>query len=816
LVGDLRYALRLLAKSPGFTLFAVLALALGIGANTAIFSVVNAVLLRPLPYPHAEQLVSVANTVHDKRLVLSLLDVRDYREQSGAFSALAATMEFPGNLTGGARPERIEALCVTGEYFSLLGVPAQAGRTFVPADVVSGIGPVTVISDALWRRRFGARPDTLGSRVTFDDDPYTIVGVMPPGFRHPDSASGVPVDVWVPCSFQGMPFAATLRRTDRSLGAIGRLRPDVDLAQASARVAAVAARVRRENPVDYPEAERWGTRVAPLATQVVGDVGHALLLLFGAVGLVLLIACTNVAILIMARAAARRKEVTVRAALGASRARLVRQLLTESLVLSLAGGTLGVLVAMWATDFLVSLSPSALPRAHEIRLDGLVLGFTAGLSCVTAVLFGLAPAIRASHADLTTVLNEGGRGMHASPGSRLRTGLVVAQVALSMVVLAVAGLLLRSLHNTQKVEPGFDARNLATVDIWMPVPNDRNIGYYNIPAYKVTFADTLAQRVRALPGVTDAAVAAALPFDRRNAGALPPIAVVGRDEPPGSHFAVVTLVGEGYFGTMGIPVASGRSFARRDDLEAPKVAVVNRAAAAHLWPGANPVGARILIGPAQKPEDAFTVIGIVGDVRSLGLDAEIPDEIYLAFAQIPVPRVHLVARTQPGATAAVAQIPDVVRSIDPNLPVSAVRPVADLLAEAIAQRRFTALLLVIFGAVALAMAALGIYSVTSYAVAQRRHEFGVRMAVGARGGDVIAMVLREALLVVAAGVGVGLVGALLAARAFTRLLYGVSASDPLTYVAIGALLGGIALVASVVPARRAARVDPMIALRSET
>ena len=813
---DLRIAFRTLRKSLGFAIFAIVTLALGIGANTAIFSVIDNVLLRPLPYPDADSLVTVNDTMQGAPVPVSIPEADDYRQQSDAFVAVAALLQFPGNLTGGDHPERIEGLCVSPGYFAMLGVPAHLGRTFTGTDETPGISSIAVISDSLWRSRFGGRAEVIGARVELDDDPYTIVGVMPKGFAHPARAGNVAIDVWVACGYRGMPFAPP-QRNARGFGVMGRLKPGVSVAQAQERLDLVAGRLHAQFPGDYPSAERWGVKVRPLAELVVGDAGKGLVLLFGAVGFVLLIACTNVAILLLARAAGRRKELTVRAALGASRARLVRQLFTESMILAVFGGAGGILLAMWATDLLVSVSALSLPRATEVRVDLGVLAFTLGLSVVTALLFGLLPAVRASRTDLQAVLKEGGRSMSAAPGGRLRTLLVVAEVALATTMLVGAGLLMRSLNNAENVEPGFDPEHVARAALWLPLPNDRNSGRYNVEANREAFAAELLRRTRAVPGIESAALASALPLANgpQRGGGHVPLYVVGRDESRPTVLSWLSIVSDGYFETLRIPLLGGRGFAESDvGPKSRQVAVVNRTMAEHVWPGADPLGATIRVGRGDGAV-AYTVVGVAGDVRSQGLDVEAPDEIYLAFGQQSQAQLDVVVREKPGSDAAQG-VPAVVRSIDQHLPVSAARPLNDVLADAVARRRFVAFLLGLFAAAALGMAALGIYGVTSYAVAQRQHEIGLRMAVGARSRDVLALILGNAIKVVGAGVAVGLVGAAASGRMVSGLLYGVGLLDPLTFGGIAVLLVAVALLASWLPARRATRVDPMIALRSDT
>ncbi|HEX8187723.1 MAG TPA: ABC transporter permease [Pyrinomonadaceae bacterium] len=804
LLQDVRYAARTLSKSPGFTLVAVLALALGIGANTAIFSVVKAVLLSPLPYPDSERLVWVRESNPGAEIPdepASAPNYNDWRTQAGSFEALAAYNDAALTLTGeNAEPERVPAAVVSANFFQALGVAPALGRGFTPEEETAGRNRVAVISHGLWRRRFGASPKALGQTLTIAGNPYTVVGVTPPDFKTPVIEKQP--QVWVPVVFN---LAETARRSDY-LSVIGRLKAGATAEQARAELSGVAARLAEQYPASNAG---WGVTVAPLHEKVVGDVRSALWVLMGVVGFLLLISCANVANLLLARAAARRQEFAVRSALGARRGRIVRQFLTESVLLSLAGGALGLLLAAWGVELLVALSGGDIPRLDEAGLDARVLGFTFAVSLATGLFFGLLPALSASKADLAESLKEGGgRGPTAGRGSRrLRDSLVVAEIAVAVVMLAGAGLMIRSFLRIQAVDPGFRPENILTLDLALPRAK------YKENSQVTAFYDQLTARAAALPGVERAALVDALPL---NGGSILSFVIEGRPELPPEKVqdAEFIEVSPDFFDVMGIRLVRGERFTERDREGAPVAALVSETMARRYWPGEDPVGKRVNLGnPERSPW--MTVVGVVSDVRRGGLDKEPYPQLYAPVAQLPTRGVTLVARTSGDPLAVVPAVRRELAALDRDLPLYNVRTMEQVLSDSISRRRFQMLLLAAFAGVGLLLAAVGIYGVISYSVAQRRHELGVRMALGARAADILKLVVGQGLGLTLAGVGLGLLGAFALTRVMSSLLYGVSATDPLTFACVSLALLGVALLACLVPARRATKVDPMIALRYE-
>jgi putative ABC transport system permease protein len=822
---NIRYGLRMLRKTPGVSLLAMAALALGIGANTAIFSVVDAILLRPLPYHNPGQLVTFNNSFRGNRAGVSVLELADYRKQAGVFQAVAALLTFDGNMTGGDQPERVQAVGAEASYFQILDVPPLLGRTFDASDQRDGWTEIAVISYGLWQRRFGGTPDVIGKKIHIDDDAYSIIGVMPSGFRHPDARLTTQADVFLPCGFRGEPFANPTKREFRFLDAIGRLRPATSLPQAERALATVSARLRQDYPQSYAnEPAAWGVRVRPLEEQVIGEARPALIVLLCAVVLVLLIACTNVANLLLARSTARRREIAVRVALGASRAQLMRQLLTESVLLAVLGGVLGLLLAFWGVDLLVAFAPPGLPRVHEIRLDGRVLAFTLLVSLATGILFGIAPAIASSRADPQTALREeGGGSLGAAARFRLLNLLVVGEFALALVLLSGAGLLQRSLWKTQHVDPGFDAHGVLAARLWLPQPNKLDSGRYFKLEQRTGFFRQLLERLATSPGVESAAVVSRIPLRgdaTRNQGGF---IIEGREREGQEHVQVAQLriVSPDYFRALRIPLRRGRGFGPEDHQDAPRVALVNETLARHFWPGQDVLGKRLRFpGPPPPAADGkpapppwITIVGVVADVKSAALDAPTPDELYLAYPQGVPLAMAVVVRGAGGATNLDALLRAKLRELDPELPLFEVATLDNVLQEALSARRFTAILLGLFAAVALIMAALGIYGVMAYVVGQRRREIALRMAIGANESDVLRLVVRRGLRLVGVGLLIGGCGMIAVSHLISSLLYGISPADPLTFVSTALLLGGVALCATWLPARRAAQTSPMLALR---
>jgi predicted permease len=830
-IQDLRYALRTAWRDRAFSIVAILTLALGIGANTALFTIVNAVVLAPLPFRSPEQLVRVTSdfTAQQTRdLGLSIPELLDLR-QSGVFEDICGVWPVSANLTETDEPERVETALVDANYFTMLGVGAQVGRVFDRSDAIPGIAEVAVISDALWKRRFGSDAHVLGTRIRIDNDMYSIVGVAPPAFRHPGRGTETDVEVWAPAGWLASPFSPQpIRRAYVLQGGFGRLKRGITPAVAQARIDALAADVRRLHAADYPASVGWTLRVIPLHDDLIGDVRPALLTLLGAVGFVLLIACANVANLLLARSSVRQREIAIRRALGAGRARLVRQLLTESATLAAVGGTLGLLVAVWGVDALVELSPASLPRLQSVSVDRVVLAFTAALSLLTGVLFGLAPAIQGSQADLQQVIRESTPSASAAArAARLRSLLVVGEFALALVLLVGAALLVQSFWRLQRVNLGFTSSSVLTARIWLPQPNLPQTGPYFTHDARVSFYRRVIDRVAALPGVVAVGGISNLPLG--GAQGRTSFVVEGRSADASAvATSDVALVTPDYFRALGIELVRGRTFDDHDDVRAPAAIVVSERFAREFFAGADPIGKRVSVGrgrpaggpvqaqPQQRAPDSWlTIVGVVRDVKSARLDAPAPPLMYRPVLQVSNLALTLVVRTTQDPAALGESIRREVRAVDPNEPVFSVRTMDAVVAAAFAQRRFTMVLLALFAATALVLSAIGIYGVMAYLVAQRTREIGIRIALGASRRDVLSMVLGHGIRLAAAGVTVGLLGAVAVTRAIAALLYGVSPRDPGTLVALSATLTAVALLACYIPARRATRVDPIRALRYE-
>ncbi|HEY6186739.1 MAG TPA: ABC transporter permease [Pyrinomonadaceae bacterium] len=812
---DMRYGVRLLIKRPAFTVIAVLTLALGIGANTAIFSVVNAVVLRPLPYAQPDRLVMIWETMpgNDRRWVAPGNFI-EWRRQSQAFEQIAAYSNASLNLTGEGEPEKLTGAAVTPNVFTTLGVEAALGRTFLAEDEQREGERVVVLSDGLWQRRFGADPNVLGRSLTLDDKSYVVVGVMPASFRFP-----VQSELWVPGnhgSAVSPSLAAQFPDSDLSndrdihiYSAIGRLKPGHTLAEAQAEMKAIAGRLSEA----YPETNGGlGVNLIPLHREIVGGVSSILFILLGAVAFVLAVACTNVANLLLAHATQRERELAIRIALGAGRLRLIRQMLTESLLLSLAGGALGLLIAMWGVDLFVGLSPGDIPRLNEVGMDGRLLGFTLLVSLVTGLAFGLLPALQATRLDPQHALKEGGtKATEGGRRLRVRNLLVISEIALAQVLLIGAGLLIMSFLRLQAVEPGFNASNLLTARLSLSVTK------YSDQKKKIAFYNQLLERLQATAGVRSAALVMNLPLSgsNMNRGFI----VEGRPEPrPDENVTVdYQVISSGYFQTMEIPVLRGRAFTDRDVEGSPRVAIINEIMARKYFPGEEPLGKRIAFGDPSKEESWRTIVGISGNVRHESIDEPPFPGAYTPYAQDREswPRVALVVRSTGDAAGLAAAVRREMMAIDPGQPVSNMQTMEQLMAASITRPRFIMMLLGLLASIALALAVVGIYGLMSYSITERTHEIGIRMALGAQGRDVLKMVVGQGLRLILIGLAVGLVGAFALTRIMTSLLYGVSAVDPATFVGVSLLLAVVALLACYLPARRATRVDPMEALRYE-
>jgi predicted permease len=821
---DLRYGARMLLKKPGFTIVAVLTLALGIGANTAIFSVVDAVLLRPLPFPHPEQIVLVRDDLTGRQIEdvgMSVDELRDFQERSDVFEQISAVWPVDANLTGSDRPERIELLAVSPNYFSLLGASAQMGRVFGPQDQALGFAEGVVISDGLWRRLFGADPNVLGRKVRADSDIYTIIGVMPPGFRHPARTLRNEVEMWGTAGFAANPFGPPVRAQRMLPGAIARLKPGLSVQQAQMKLDSFVANLRGQFPNEYPVDAGWTVRLLPAREKLVGNVRATLLALMGAVGLALLIGCVNIANLLLARSLARRREMAIRLALGAGRGRLILQLLIESLLLAMLGGAVALLMVAWAPTLLLGFAPDDIPRLHEVGFNGGVLGFAFAISVLTGVIFGLVPALQASRPDMTPSLKDGGQGAGAS-SHRFRGALVVIEFGLSLTLMIGAGLLARSFWRLLQVDPGFDPRNVVMARIWLPVPNNPNLNPYLPPEKRAAFVREVLRRTGALPGVRYAAIGAGngVPLiGPHNSNAFTIESQAGEDSNPPR--AQVSVVSPDYFRVLGTPLVRGRFFEASDEGQAPRVSLIDEAMASRYWPNEDPVGRRIKFGRRGSNAPWMTIAGVVGNIKTDGLDQPDQPHLYLPILQNPgyAMAVYIRAEANVGGLAGLAGLTQALRrevqAVDPDLPVFGERPMEDLISASLAQRRFAAQLIGLFGALALLLSGIGIYGVMAWSVSQRTREIGIRLALGANTRAILRWILGQGMRLTLIGVAVGLLGAFAMTRLLRGLLFDVAPTDSLTYVCLAALLAVVALLACYIPARRATKVDPMIALRYE-
>jgi putative ABC transport system permease protein len=811
LIHDLRYGLRMLIKNPGFSVVAVMALALGIGANTAIFSVVNTVLLRPLPFAEPERLVNVWESRPErgiKQMPASYPNFADWRDQNDVFEYIAAYDAESFTLTGDDNPARLEGAVVSADLFPLLGAQASLGRTFNRDDDKNGAPLTVILSQRLWKQRFNADPNIVGSVLTLNSKSYTVIGVMPEGFQFP--LQNDPANLWTTYANQLTPTDGETIADARGahfLQTIARLKPGVTIEQARATMETIGSRLSEK----YPDSNTgFSVTVNPTHEDMVGDVRPALLILMGAVGCVLLIACTNVASLLLARATTRHKEIAIRAALGASRLRVIRQLLTESVVLSLAGGALGLLIAMWSADALVSASGDQLLRSSQIGLDVRVLIFTLLVSVFTGMLFGLVPALHSSKTNLNESLKEGARG--SSEGGRrmsLRNALVTAEVAIAVVLLVSAGLLIQSLWRLQRVDAGINPHNVMTFELGVP-----EVKYG--PEKQAEFFRQLQARLAALPGVEAASAVTPLPLSNRNMSIS--FEIDGRPMPKGQHpSSAFRLISLDYFRAMGIRFVRGRDFSERDGYNAPGVIIVNEEFVDKFFPGEDPIGKRVRPGISTNAGGPKwrEIIGVVGNVRHRALNRDFTPEYYVPGPQVPLDSMTLVVKTTGDPRGIVAGVRDEVRQMDKDLPIYNIRTMDEYLSASVAQPRLIALLLMIFAALALLLTAIGLYGVMSYSVAQRTHEIGIRMALGARPADVLRLVVGQGMTLAVVGVGIGLGVAFVATRVMASLLFGIGAKDPLTFAAIALMIAGVALAACFVPARRATKVDPMVALRYE-
>lgn len=815
---NFRYALRSLLKQPGFTIVIVITLALGIGANTAIFSVVNAVLLRPLPFPNPEQLVLVQDDLIDLKLEnigMSVPELDDLQQHSDVFQDISAVWAADANLTGSDRPERIELLAVSPNYFSLLGATAQRGRVFGSEDKVPGFAPGVVISHGLWQRLFAGDPNVVGREVRLDNDVYTVVGVMPEDFRHPGKSLRKEVDVWATAGFSGAPFGPPVR-TQRILpGAIARLKPGLTVEQAQAKIDSFISNLRAQYASDYQSEAGWKVRLIPGRENLVGGFKTTLIVLLAAVACVLFIGCVNIANLLLARSSGRQREMAIRLALGANRRRLIVQLLAESLLLALAGGVLALVMVTLLMSALLQFVPTTIPRLHEVGLDYRVLAFAGFVSIVTGLLFGLVPALQASRPNIVSSLRENSKGSGAGRHQlRFRGALIVTEFALSLVLLIAAGLLLRSFWRLLEVEPGFNSQNVLVARIWLPVPNNPDLDPYRPISKRLDFARDVLRRVSSLPGAQYAALSGGngVPLvGTHNVGGF----FIEGQANDRANLAQTNNVSPNYFRVLGTPLVRGRFFAETDDEKAPRVAIIDETMAKRFWPNEDPVGKRIRWERRGTEGIWMTIVGLVGDIKTDGFDQPNQPHVYFPIYQNLGYAMAVYLRTEPRPESLAQPLRQQVQAVDPNLPVFGVQSLEDIVSDSMVQRRFGMQMLGLFGVVALVLAAIGIYGVMSYYVTQRTHEIGIRMALGAQTHDVLKLVVRQGLILAVIGVILGLAGSFALTRLMANLLFGVKATDPLTFALISILLTLVALLACYLPARRATKVDPLRVLRYE-
>ncbi len=822
---DVRYGLRLLWKSPGFTIVAMLSLALGVGANTAIFSIVNAVLLRSLPFSHPDRLVKiVANNrgVGAQDIGLSVPELDDLRTRAGVFDQVTVAWPTDTNLTGAERPQRLEAQGVSPNYFSMLGTSAHIGRVFGPGDEEQGFAEAVVISDSLWARGFGRDPGILGRKVLLDNDPYKIVGVLPPGFRHPGRTLATDVEIWLTAGFKADPFPKPNRSLRMLPGAIGLLKPGISREQAQSRLDAFASQLRAEYATDYPAGSDWSIEVEPLQESLVGNVRPMLLVLMGAVVLIILLASVNIANLLLARASGRQREMAVRLAMGASRSRMIRQLLTESMILSLVSGVVGVLTAMTALHF-VQFLPARIPRLAEVQVDWTVLAFALLVSLLAGLGFGLVPALQSSKAEIAVAIREGARGSGTSgKTNRLRGVLIASESALAVVLMVGAGLLLRTFWGLLQENPGFNPSRIVAANLWLPIPNNPQMDRYAHPEVLNTFVREAVRRVSAIPGVDLVSITTDLPVTHSSQRV--PINIEDRpEESRRGLFSEVTRVTPEYFKVLQASLVRGRFFAEDDQPGKQLVVIVDESTVRTFWPDRDPIGRRLSVGPGVGPASIgpaainppwWNVVGVIKDIKNDGLDQSGTPHIYSPIYQVPGSRsLSVTVRTSLSATSLEPQIRREIEAIDPGLPVFNVRTMNEVIDGSLASRRFSAELVGVFAVVALLLASVGIYGLLAYMVGQRSHEIGVRMALGALPSTIAKMIVSRGAGLAGIGVGVGLILSGIMAPLISTVLYGVRPIDPEVFIAVPLILMVVVLLASYIPARRAARVNPIVALR---
>ena len=779
LLQNVRYAFRMLRNNAGFTLVALLTLAFGIGANTAIFSVVNAVVLRPLPFPKPEQIVIIRDDLTGRQIEdvgMSVDELKDLQERSGVFEQVSAVWPVDANLTGSERPERIELLAVSPNYFSLLGAHAQLGRVFGPEEQqAKGFAEGVVISDGLWKRLFGSDPNILGRKVYADTDLYTIIGVMPPEFRHPGKTLRNAVDMWGTAGFTANPFGPPVRAQRMLPGAIGRLKEGVNLDQAQAKVNSLVANLQNEFPKEYPQEAGWSVRVLSAHQQLVGNVQTVLYVVLAAVGLVLLIGCVNLANLMLARSSSRRREMAIRLALGASRRRLIVQLLTESLLLSFIGGALALVVLALILKGLVQFVPADIPRLNEIQINLGVLGFVFLISTLTGLLFGLVPALQSSRPDVIANLKDGSHGAGFGVATnRFRSGLVILEFALSLILMIAAGLLLRSFGRLLEVNPGFNADNVLLARVWLPVPNNPELDQYRDPVKRSAFTKDLLQRVSAIPGVRSAAISSGTGVPLVGPHISGSFTIEGAAATDNANPTVqVSVVSPDFFQTMETPLKRGRFFTAADDRQAPQVVLIDDAFVQRYFNNRDPVGVRIKRGGPSSEAPWMTIVGVVGNIKSDGFDQPDEPHLYFPIFQNPTYAMAIYLRTDVAPFSLTQSLRDQVHAVDRDLPTFGERTMTQVAAESVSRRKFAMQVVGLFGVLALLLAGVGIYGVIAYSVSQRTREIGIRVALGASRGAILSWVLKQGMILTIAGVVVGIGGAVVLTRLLRSLLFGV-------------------------------------------
>ena len=822
LFNDVRYTFRVMRKSPGFTLIIILTLALGIGANTSIFSIVNAVLLRSLPYYDPIRLVKITFNnpgIGLRDIRFSVPELEDLKSTAGVFEEVSVVFPSSTNLTGARQqPERLELLGVSPNYFSMLGASPQIGRLFDSQDFALGFAEAAVISDGLWRRSYGGDSNILGKHLQLDNDPYTIVGVLPAGFRHPGKTIARDVEVWVTTGFSADPWPKPARNVRVLPEAIGRLKPGIDVTQAQARLTAMASELRTDFPNDYPPEAKWSIEIQPLQDSLVGNVRPQLLVLMAAVVLVVLIASVNIANLLLARASGRQREMALRMALGAGRFRMVRQMVTEALVLSFISGVAGVLAAKLTLSFIIHFVPASVPRLAEVGVDRTVLLFALLISIFTGIIFGLAPAFQAMKADMTAAIREGAQGSgYSAKTFRLRSLLIVSELALAVVLMVGAGLLLRTFWGLLQENPGFNPSRVVTASFWLANPNDPKTDVYADFSKRTSFIRDVIRRVATIPGIDRAAMTSDLPGARPTITAALVIEDRAADSSQGLT-AEVIRVSPDYFMLMQSPLIRGRFFLESDESGKQEVAIIDETTARRYWSGIDPVGRRLRLGQntaSQRGNPSLpwvTVVGIVKDMKQDGLDTDGVPHIFRPIYQQSGRSMSVVARTPLPASLLESKIRNEIQTVDPTLPVFNIRSMTDVMDVSIAPRRFSAELVGVFAAVAMLLSSIGIYGLLAYIVGQRSREIGIRVALGAQRADILKLILGKGLLIAGTGIVIGLILSAISAPMIAGLLYGVYPIDVIVFVTVPLILLVVAFLATYIPARRATMVDPIIAL----